>query len=268
MPQLIKGAPVVYRLPKVSLFVPVHADVTASGRPWTMLCPTDEENRTTTSNQVAWRKSQDGRDSRDESRPAAVTSKARESSVSKEDKGSDQSQIARSRSQNDEREQQSWSVVERDEKQLAMASDSHGQGPRIGAPPLELPQQSSVVHARTTVDLTAQLLPAVQRGYDLAHAAPCLRRGPNSFKCCGALPKPRTLPLIATITRVLAAGLRALDEAEDFIPDGIQLEADLDVEIVASSHRTPVLQDRTEQILPHDAAASITAMRTSSLPRP
>ena len=52
----------------------------------------------------------------------------------------------------------------------------------------------------------------------------------------------------------MAAGLRALDEAEDFIPPGIQLEAELNVEIVASSHRTPVLHEGCDDVLPHEAA--------------
>jgi hypothetical protein len=54
-------------------------------------------------------------------------------------------------------------------------------------------------------------------------------------------------------SRALAAGLRAIDEAEDFIPAGIQLEADLDVQIMASSHRTPVLKEHPKEVLPHDA---------------
>ncbi|HEV3024480.1 MAG TPA: hypothetical protein VGX76_18515 [Pirellulales bacterium] len=40
----------------------------------------------------------------------------------------------------------------------------------------------------------------------------------------------------------LAAGLAALEEAEDFIPLGSRLEADLDIGILISAHRTPVLK--------------------------
>ena len=53
--------------------------------------------------------------------------------------------------------------------------------------------------------------------------------------------------------RALAAGLRALDEADDFVPQGVQLEAELDVRKVASSHRTPVLRDYPEEVLPQEA---------------
>lgn len=38
----------------------------------------------------------------------------------------------------------------------------------------------------------------------------------------------------------LASGFRALDEAEDFVPRGTGLEADLNVSIIVSAHRTPV----------------------------
>jgi tetratricopeptide (TPR) repeat protein len=41
----------------------------------------------------------------------------------------------------------------------------------------------------------------------------------------------------------LAAGLRALEEAEDFAPRGTQLEAELALEIVCASHRTPLARD-------------------------
>ena len=40
----------------------------------------------------------------------------------------------------------------------------------------------------------------------------------------------------------LAAALRALDEADEFLPTGSSLEADVDVRAIASSHRTPVLK--------------------------
>lgn len=40
----------------------------------------------------------------------------------------------------------------------------------------------------------------------------------------------------------LAEGLRALTEADDFAPQGSQLEADLDLNSIVASHRTPVLK--------------------------
>jgi tetratricopeptide (TPR) repeat protein len=56
-------------------------------------------------------------------------------------------------------------------------------------------------------------------------------------------------------SQALAAGLRAIDEAEDFVPGGVQVEAELDVRIVSSSHRTPVLGDYGSDLSPHEAVA-------------
>ena len=43
--------------------------------------------------------------------------------------------------------------------------------------------------------------------------------------------------------RALAAGLRALREADDFVPRGFDVEADLDLRIPLAAHLTPVLKD-------------------------
>ena len=40
----------------------------------------------------------------------------------------------------------------------------------------------------------------------------------------------------------LAAGLRALEEAEDFAPRGTQLEGELDLSLITAAHRTPIAQ--------------------------
>ncbi|HVC95677.1 MAG TPA: tetratricopeptide repeat protein [Pirellulales bacterium] len=52
-------------------------------------------------------------------------------------------------------------------------------------------------------------------------------------------------------SQALAVGLGALEEAEDFIPLGSRLEADLDIGILVSAHRTPVLKKASgESLLP------------------
>lgn len=52
-------------------------------------------------------------------------------------------------------------------------------------------------------------------------------------------------------TTALSAGLRALREAEDFVPRGTQLEAELDIGVLCASHRTPVAgQLDLEKMLP------------------
>ncbi len=52
-------------------------------------------------------------------------------------------------------------------------------------------------------------------------------------------------------SRALANGLRALDEAESFLPRGSHLEADLNLETLIQSHRSPVLKGQPiEQLSP------------------
>ena len=50
-------------------------------------------------------------------------------------------------------------------------------------------------------------------------------------------------------SRSLAAGLTAIREAEDFIPDGSHLEANLDVPAIIEGHRTPVLKSADTETL-------------------
>jgi tetratricopeptide (TPR) repeat protein len=54
-------------------------------------------------------------------------------------------------------------------------------------------------------------------------------------------------------SRALAAGLQAIDEADDFVPKQGRLEADLDMSEIVGAHRTPVLNEST--------AGHITPMR-------
>lgn len=50
-------------------------------------------------------------------------------------------------------------------------------------------------------------------------------------------------------SRSLAAGLTAIKEAEDFIPGGSRMEADLELAAIIGSHRTPVLKNVAPETL-------------------
>ena len=50
--------------------------------------------------------------------------------------------------------------------------------------------------------------------------------------------------------RALAAAMLAMREAEDFLPGGSRLEADLDLSEIIASHSTPVLKDGAEHVTP------------------
>jgi hypothetical protein len=106
----------------------------------------------------------------------------------------------------------------------------------------------------TTTELSQQLLPAVQRGYALAQRGAMYAARTEFVQILRRVAQAKDMAARSDEhSRALAAGLRALDEADDFVPEGVQLEAELDVRATASSHRTPALGDSTEKLLPHEA---------------
>jgi len=116
------------------------------------------------------------------------------------------------------------------------------------------PWPAALAYPSTTGELTAQLLPAVQRGYNLAQHGAFFAARTEFVQVLRRVAQAKDANTESDEhSRALAAGLRALDEAEDFVPQGVQLEAELDVRKVASPHRTPVLRDYPEEVLPQDA---------------
>jgi tetratricopeptide (TPR) repeat protein len=107
-----------------------------------------------------------------------------------------------------------------------------------------------------TTELTPQLLPAVQRGYALAQRGAMYAARAEFVQVLGRVVQAKDAAANSDAhSQALAAGLRAIDEAEDFVPGGVRVEAELNVRIVASSHRTPVLGDWPEDVSPHEAVA-------------
>jgi tetratricopeptide (TPR) repeat protein len=104
------------------------------------------------------------------------------------------------------------------------------------------------------IDLTSQLLPAVQRGFGLAQRGAMYAARTEFVQVLRRVAQAQDAAAGSNEhSRSLAAGLRALDEAEDFVPDGVQLEAELDVRTTASSHRTNILPPEPEEVLPSTA---------------
>jgi len=61
---------------------------------------------------------------------------------------------------------------------------------------------------------------------------------------------------VAVRTVALAAGFRALDEAEDFVPRGTQLEAEMNLALLTASHRTPIAKEMAQPgVLPQQMMA-------------
>jgi tetratricopeptide (TPR) repeat protein len=108
-----------------------------------------------------------------------------------------------------------------------------------------------------TTEPASQLLPAVQRGYKLAQRGALFAARTEFVQVLRRVAQTKDVAANSDEhSQALAAGLRALDEADDFVPDGVQLEAELDVRATASSHRTPALAEHPERVLPHAAVAS------------
>jgi tetratricopeptide (TPR) repeat protein len=128
----------------------------------------------------------------------------------------------------------------------------------VSEPPSDPIQTVAAVGAAitpSTSELSAQLLPAVQRGTGLAERGALFAARTEFIQVLRRLAQGKDAALNSDEhSRSLAAGLRALDEAEDFVPEGVQLEAEMNVRTVASSHRTSVLPADGD-VTPFDAVA-------------
>jgi hypothetical protein len=112
------------------------------------------------------------------------------------------------------------------------------------------------LYTPTSAELTTQLLPSVQRGCNLAQRGALFAAQAEFIQVVRRVAQANDAECgTDQHSRALAEGLRALDEAGDFIPDGTGLEGELDVRIAASSHRTPVVRENPSTVAPHTAVA-------------
>jgi tetratricopeptide (TPR) repeat protein len=134
--------------------------------------------------------------------------------------------------------------------------------------PVEAVSPVVPTYVPAATELTTQLLPAVQRGFDLAQRGALFAAQTEFIQVLRRVAQAKdTASRSDEHSHALAAGLRALDEAEDFVPKGIQLEADLNLRVVTSSHRTPVLRDYPQELLAHQAAALYVSFAEAQLAR-
>lgn len=116
------------------------------------------------------------------------------------------------------------------------------------------PSTAGLAFPANSNELTKQLLPAVQRGYNLAQRGAFLAARTEFIQVLRRVAQAKDATTgTSEFSTALAAGLRAMDEAEDFVPEGTQLEGELNVRSMASSHRTPVLRDHEGDLLPQEA---------------
>jgi hypothetical protein len=108
----------------------------------------------------------------------------------------------------------------------------------------------------TKRDLNAQLGPSVQHAFELARRGALFAARVQFVQVLRGVADAKDIESGGNEHSVaLAAGLRALDESEDFVPHGAAVEAELDMRIAASSHRTPVLGGQPENTAPREAVA-------------
>lgn len=115
---------------------------------------------------------------------------------------------------------------------------------------------SAFPYTPTAAELSQHLLPSVRKGFGLAQRGATYAAQTEFVQVLRRIAQAKDAELgTDEHSRFLAAGLRALDEADDFMPDGVELEAEMNVAVIASSHRTPVLAGRASTVLPHEAIA-------------
>jgi tetratricopeptide (TPR) repeat protein len=141
---------------------------------------------------------------------------------------------------------ESSQIVAVDEPPVAVAQS---------APPAVEPQRFTP-YAPTTAELSRQLLPTVRRAFGLAQHGAAYAAQTEFIRVLRRIAESKDAAEgIDTHSRALAAGMRALDEADDFAPKGSELEADVNVAVIASAHHTPVLAGEFTTSRPAEAIA-------------
>lgn len=92
--------------------------------------------------------------------------------------------------------------------------------------------------------VTQQAEQMIRRGYHLAERGALYSGRAEFIQALGTIAQALDLRTRSREhTQALAAGLTALEEAEDFVPSGSALAADVDVAMLIDAHRTPVCKE-------------------------
>ncbi|TWU00726.1 hypothetical protein Pla108_16780 [Botrimarina colliarenosi] len=112
-----------------------------------------------------------------------------------------------------------------------------------------------LTYTASTKDLSRRLEPEVQAGFELGKAGAVYAARSKFVEVLRRIAMANDAAEGSTrCAEALAAGLRTLDEADDFIPKGDALEAELDVAAIARSHGVRLLSD-AGPVAPHEAIA-------------
>lgn len=115
---------------------------------------------------------------------------------------------------------------------------------------------SAMPYSPTVAELSVQLLPSVRKAYGLAQHGAVYAAKTEFIQVLRRIAQSKDAAEgVDEHSRSLAVGLRALEEADDFVPQGAQLEGEMNVSVVASAHRTPALGSRHANARPDEAIA-------------
>ncbi len=133
-----------------------------------------------------------------------------------------------------------------------------GEGPQLfQSPPgsLLLPPEASTRRSEQLESIARQADRQIRRGFELASRGAYFAARSQFIRALRLVAQGLDAERQTDVhSRSLGVGLTALGEAEDFIPAGSRLEADLDIAAIIEGHRTPVLKDTdTEKLTPLSA---------------
>lgn len=116
-------------------------------------------------------------------------------------------------------------------------------------------EQGLLSYTASTNDLSRRLTPEVQAGFQLGKSGAVFAARAKFVGVLRRIAQAKDAEARSTRHAVaLAEGLRTLDQADDFVPKGDALEAELNVAAIARSHGVRIIDDE-QAVTPHDAMA-------------
>ena len=120
----------------------------------------------------------------------------------------------------------------------------------------ELDDEELLSYTASVEGISERLMPEVRAGFRLGRAGAVYAARAQFVSVLRQLALAKDAEQASNRhARLLAEGLRTLDEADDFTPRGDALEAELDVESIARSHGVDLLSALPRTLSPHEAIA-------------
>jgi tetratricopeptide (TPR) repeat protein len=123
---------------------------------------------------------------------------------------------------------------------------------RTASMPRAAAEQSPITKPDAMQAVTRQAQQMIRHGYHLAERGALYSARADFIRALRTIAQALDVRSgLREHTQALAAGLTALEEAEDFVPEGSRLESDLDVGMLVQAHRTPACKTMdTDALLP------------------